>query len=263
MAEEDNRTEDERIQAILQQNDSWSPTRDQFQQSSPPPRNNQMTGMSNMNHGMGAPDMFNPMMAMNGPNMMSYQQQMQMQQFMMQQQQQQQQMSRNQNMQPGMRQPGQLPPESQLPPAGYVCYKCNQPGHWIYYCPNVPKGVHVRATNNGSTPANGVQQMQATAIMPSQVSRVPLELLCRIDNKLMKDAVLVPCCGKSFCRECTYYHDDSSLLFILFSLRFSQKMWSYSILFVSILDFLLRDIFSRSSRINHSTRIAGYLGDGG
>ncbi|CAO3679811.1 unnamed protein product [Umbelopsis ramanniana] len=94
-----------RIQAILQQNDSWSPTRDQFQQSSHPPRNNQIAGMSNMNHGMGTPDMFNPMMAMNGPNMMSYQQQMQMQQFMMQQQQQQQQqqqMSRNQNMQPGM-----------------------------------------------------------------------------------------------------------------------------------------------------------------
>lgn len=89
--------------------------------------------MSNMNHGMGTPDMFNPMMAMNGPNMMSYQQQMQMQQFMMQQQQQQQQqMSRNQNMQPGMRQPGQLPPESQPPPAGYVCYKCNQPGMYSF-----------------------------------------------------------------------------------------------------------------------------------
>jgi len=148
-----------------------------LQHRSPPPRNNQMAGMANMNHGMGTPDMFNPMMAMNGPNMMSYQQQMQMQQFMMQQQQQQQQqMSRNQNMQqPGMRQPGQLPPESQPPPAGYVCYKCNQPGmcsfsplvfnvntakltmcihislgHWIYYCPNVPKGVHVRANNNGT-----------------------------------------------------------------------------------------------------------------
>jgi len=115
-----------------------------------------------------------------------------------------------------------------------------------------------------STPVGSVQQqMQATAIMPSQVNRVPLELLCRIDNKLMKDAVLVPCCGKSFCRECTYYHDDFLFLSILSSLRFSQKMWSYSILFVSILHFLVRDIFSRSSRINHSTRITGYLRDGG
>jgi hypothetical protein len=81
-----------------------------------------------------------------------------------------QQMQQNQHMQPGMRQQGQLPPESQPPPAGYVCYKCNQPGkpprtilyvlavtnnthtpcsgHWIYYCPNVPKGVHGRASNN-------------------------------------------------------------------------------------------------------------------
>lgn len=96
---------------------------------SPPPRNNQLSPMASMNHGMSAPDMFNPMMAMNmnAPNMMSYQQQMQMQQFMMQQQQQQ--MSRNQQMQPGMRQAGQLPPESQPPPTGYVCYKCNQPGN--------------------------------------------------------------------------------------------------------------------------------------
>ena len=32
----------------------------------------------------------------------------------------------------------------------------------------------------------------------------PNELTCRICGHLMKDAVLVPCCGKSFCKECTY-----------------------------------------------------------
>lgn len=115
---------------------AWTNTSLSWRSRSPPPRNNQSSSMPNMNHGMGAPDMFNPMMAMNGPNMMSYQQQMQMQQFLMQQQQQQQQMARNQQMQPGIRQPGQLPPESQPPPAGYVCYKCNQPGtpstKWIW-----------------------------------------------------------------------------------------------------------------------------------
>lgn len=36
-----------------------------------------------------------------------------------------------------------IPPESQKPPSGYVCYKCGQPGHWIYYCPNVPRGQFV------------------------------------------------------------------------------------------------------------------------
>lgn len=37
-----------------------------------------------------------------------------------------------------------IPPETQTPPSGYVCFKCSQPGHWIYYCPNVPKGQFVQ-----------------------------------------------------------------------------------------------------------------------
>lgn len=37
-----------------------------------------------------------------------------------------------------------IPPETQKPPSGYVCFKCSQPGHWIYYCPNVPKGQFVQ-----------------------------------------------------------------------------------------------------------------------
>jgi hypothetical protein len=34
----------------------------------------------------------------------------------------------------------------------------------------------------------------------------PQELCCTICEKLMTDAVLLPCCGKSFCKECTYYY---------------------------------------------------------
>jgi hypothetical protein len=44
--------------------------------------------------------------------------------------------------------PSNIPPESQKPPTGYVCFKCGQPGHWIYYCPNVPKGQFVQRTVN-------------------------------------------------------------------------------------------------------------------
>jgi hypothetical protein len=32
----------------------------------------------------------------------------------------------------------------------------------------------------------------------------PQELTCMVCEKLMTEAVLVPCCGKSFCKECTY-----------------------------------------------------------
>jgi hypothetical protein len=43
-----------------------------------------------------------------------------------------------------------IPPESQKPPTGYTCFKCGQPGHWIYYCPNVPKGQFVQRQPGGS-----------------------------------------------------------------------------------------------------------------
>lgn len=98
---------------------------------------------------MGMPAGFNPMMAMMNPQFQF--QQMLMQQFQRQQQQQQ---------RPGTG--STIPPESQKPPVGYVCFKCGKPGthsfasscciyfthmlvlgHWIYYCPNVPKGQHV------------------------------------------------------------------------------------------------------------------------
>lgn len=36
-------------------------------------------------------------------------------------------------------------------------------------------------------------------------NELPQELVCMICEKLMTDAVLLPCCGKSFCKECTYY----------------------------------------------------------
>ncbi|KAM3579201.1 hypothetical protein VKS41_008421 [Umbelopsis sp. WA50703] len=146
MADQDMRTEDEKIQAMFEQNtEMWSPPKEDKNVASPQADRNQNLSMNKMNDSSNGQDMFNPMMNMNMNNPLMYQQQqqqLQMQQFMMQQ------MQQNQHMQPGMRQQGQLPPESQPPPAGYVCYKCNQPGHWIYYCPNVPKGVHVRASNN-------------------------------------------------------------------------------------------------------------------
>ncbi|KAJ2955968.1 hypothetical protein NQZ79_g8108 [Umbelopsis isabellina] len=154
MADQDMRTEDEKIQAMFEQNtEMWSPPKEDKNPASPQTDRNQNSPINKMNDGGNGQDMFNPMMAMNLNNPMMYQQQqqqqLQMQQFMMQQ------MQQNQHTQPGMqsgmRQQGQLPPESQPPPAGYVCYKCNQPGHWIYYCPNVPKGVHVRASNNQIT----------------------------------------------------------------------------------------------------------------
>lgn len=53
-----------------------------------------------------------------------------------------------------------LPSKDQKPPSSYTCFKCGQPGHWIYYCPNVPKGQFVqRAAVAG--PSSQYQNMNA------------------------------------------------------------------------------------------------------
>ncbi|KAI7860396.1 hypothetical protein BDC45DRAFT_101269 [Circinella umbellata] len=147
---------------------------------------------------MSGPPGFNPMM-----NLAMLNPQMQFQQMMMQQQMQQH-MQRSNNANTNTTNSGNMtnpanqstiPPESQKPPVGYVCFKCRQPGHWIYYCPNVPKGQFVpRPGMNGS---QSVQQEETPSLKEK-----PSELTCRICENLMKDAVLVPCCGKSFCKEC-------------------------------------------------------------
>ncbi|KAI8141403.1 hypothetical protein BJV82DRAFT_175248 [Fennellomyces sp. T-0311] len=186
MSEHDSKSEEERIQAMLQQSsDQWDEQQDQLpSNSNASPKQHMRSPQPFPNPMMNAPPGFNPMMnfAMLNP-------QLQFQQMMMQQQMQQ------------MHQPRQamgqsnIPPETQKPPVGYVCFKCRQPGHWIYYCPNVPKGQFVpRPDMNGSQQA---QQHDA-----SSAKQKPSELTCRICGKLMKDAVLVPCCGKSFCKEC-------------------------------------------------------------
>lgn len=45
---------------------------------------------------------------------------------------------------------------------------------------------------------------QQRSVQEGHKKQKPNELTCRICGNLMKDAVLVPCCGKSFCKECTY-----------------------------------------------------------
>lgn len=37
---------------------------------------------------------------------------------------------------------------------------------------------------------------------PVQEPQLPDELLCMICHDLLQDAVLIPCCGNSFCDEC-------------------------------------------------------------
>ncbi|KAI9252279.1 hypothetical protein BDA99DRAFT_520608 [Phascolomyces articulosus] len=192
---------------------------------------------------MSGPPGFNPMM-----NLAMLNPQLQFQQMMMQQQMQHMQRSSNNNASNSNNNNNNnnssnnnaanqstIPPESQKPPVGYVCFKCRQPGHWIYYCPNVPKGQFVPRPGMNGSPSTQQQRD------PVSMKEKPVELTCRICGNLMKDAVLVPCCGKSFCKECTYnvllyYH---ILLIFIFSFHVVTYRWMRMMMTMNSVDYLL------------------------
>ncbi|KAL1519430.1 hypothetical protein AB1Y20_022953 [Prymnesium parvum] len=120
------------------------------------------------------------------------------------------------------------------PPAGYTCFRCNQTGHFIQFCPTngdpkfdaankrrMPVGIprdrlEVIATADtedgerisgfqmpdGSIArmvADESQFVKATKDSSSKVddADVPEELRCPVTRKLFRNAVLLPCCGAS------------------------------------------------------------------
>lgn len=93
------------------------------------------------------PNNYDPVMKMGMMNPVQYQhfqQMMMMQQFQRQQQMQRHSAAAAAAAAAAANNPSNIPPETQKPPTGYTCFKCGQPGHWIYYCPNVPKGQFVQ-----------------------------------------------------------------------------------------------------------------------
>ncbi|KAG9132029.1 hypothetical protein Leryth_017801 [Lithospermum erythrorhizon] len=120
--------------------------------------------------------------------------------------------------------------ERTTPPPGYVCHRCNTPGHFIQNCPTngdrnfdikrakpptgIPKSM-LMPTPDGSYTlpdgAAGVLKPNEAAFekeiegLPStrSVSDFPPELRCPLCKEVMKDAVLTSkCCFTSFCDKC-------------------------------------------------------------
>ncbi|ELU15719.1 hypothetical protein CAPTEDRAFT_175258 [Capitella teleta] len=128
------------------------------------------------------------------------------------------------------------------PLTGYVCHNCSKPGHFIQNCPvKKEEGLH-RAKRSTGIPASfltpvsdptvpgalllqtgqyAVPTLDAAAYKEgkkekppfvvdktdtnaskSEESAIPKELLCALCNDLLSDAVVIACCGNSFCDEC-------------------------------------------------------------
>ncbi|CAG9824598.1 unnamed protein product [Phaedon cochleariae] len=119
----------------------------------------------------------------------------------------------------GANQMGTVPPT-------YKCYKCHQGGHWIKDCtfgqgakstgiprsfmvavdgPQVP-GAMMTPYGQFAVPLVDHQAYNHKAGAPQPVPEpkpdIPEDLVCGICSDLLQDAVMIPCCGNSFCDEC-------------------------------------------------------------
>ncbi|KZS17169.1 Something that sticks-like glue [Daphnia magna] len=121
-------------------------------------------------------------------------------------------------------------------PGNYCCFKCGMPGHWIKQCPlnltmdikkstGIPRsfmvpvegpevpGAMMTPSGHFAVPAIDHEAyrevkkerppFQADSPTPEIAKPViPSELLCSLCKDLLSDAVLIPCCGDSFCDDC-------------------------------------------------------------
>uniref|UniRef100_A0A3Q3RP63 Uncharacterized protein n=1 Tax=Mastacembelus armatus TaxID=205130 RepID=A0A3Q3RP63_9TELE len=125
-------------------------------------------------------------------------------------------------------------------PANYTCYRCGNTGHHIRNCPisgapprikkstGIPRSFMVEVddpnmkgamlTNCGryaipaiDAEAYAIGKKEKPPFIPEEKPKlevkeipVPDELVCLICHDLLSDAVVIPCCGNSYCDDCEW-----------------------------------------------------------
>lgn len=96
-------------------------------------------------------------------------------------------------------------------PSNYRCHKCHKPGHWIKNCPlNVPGKEFNYKSRPESKKMTGIPRSLRETVrnepqeqqFVEEKREIPEEIICTICKGIFRDAVMVPCCGSSFCDEC-------------------------------------------------------------
>ncbi|KAG7270969.1 hypothetical protein CRUP_012459, partial [Coryphaenoides rupestris] len=117
-----------------------------------------------------------------------------------------------------------------IPPPNYTCFRCGLTGHHIRNCPtngektfealpNIKKSTGIPRSFMVEAYAKGKKEKPPFVPQPPEAKggvggagggggageeseAVPTELLCPICGETLHDAVLIPCCGNSYCDDC-------------------------------------------------------------
>ncbi|XP_026841678.1 E3 ubiquitin-protein ligase RBBP6 [Drosophila persimilis] len=95
-------------------------------------------------------------------------------------------------------------------PASYRCNKCKKTGHWIKNCPYTAGKDQFEVKRNTGIPRSfrdkpdTVTEEEASMfVVPAEQNQeIPDDLICGICRDIFVDAVMIPCCGSSFCDDC-------------------------------------------------------------
>ncbi|EDW01958.1 E3 ubiquitin-protein ligase RBBP6 [Drosophila grimshawi] len=94
-------------------------------------------------------------------------------------------------------------------PASYRCNKCKRGGHWIKNCSfsSGKEQFEVKRTTGIPRSFRGkeipTEQETSKFIASTEKDQeIPEDLICGICRNIFVDAVMIPCCGSSFCDDC-------------------------------------------------------------